>query len=538
MFNLMPKVKEIVALEGNTSLSHIKTLYCDPLFGEIGDEVKKILPDITPLAASDDADMVITLEAFAKEEYKIEVQNDKIMIQAGFKPGCFYALKTLSQIIGQSYGTLPNMHIHDFPSLSIRGFMADISRNKVPKLETLKMLADKMADLKYNHLELYVEGFSFEYRSFKEYLEAESYITVAEYQELERYCKARMIDLVPNMNGFGHMMDWLRLDEFKHLAECPDGFFIWGAHRAPSTLNATDDGSVKLVKQMYDDMLPYSTSPYFNMNFDEPYELGEGKSKAYCQEQGKENVFVEYLKKLYCHVKNYDKTGLIWGDFLIRHPEAIRKLPEDIIFIDWGYNKTYPFDQHLKMLGDLNINFMAAPGTSSWMSVMGKADDMMETVRNSTTHTKLNHGQGVLLTDWGDLGHIQYLPVSYFGLAYAGGAMWSEDVPNEEDVCHYLNHSIFKDPTEILGKLMPEMGRYDRLEGLVSDYGTKTFMSVLWAEHMIKETDPLAAFMNKMKTNIIDETHLEKLWTASLEWEKKLNDSRPAVEDSDLIRKE
>jgi hypothetical protein len=85
---------------------------------------------------------------------------------------------------------------------------------------------------------------------------------------------------------------------------------------------------------------------------------------------------------------------------------------------------------------------------------------------------------------------------------------------------------------------MFEMGRYDRLEGLASDYGTKTFMSVLWAEHMIKEPDPLAAFLNKMKTNIIDETHLEKLGQASLEWEKKLNESHPEVEDSALIIKE
>ena len=45
-----------------------------------------------------------------------------------------------------------------------------------------------------------------------------------------------MIDLVPNQNT-GHMTDWLQHDEFKDLAESPDGFFIWGAHRAPSTLN-------------------------------------------------------------------------------------------------------------------------------------------------------------------------------------------------------------------------------------------------------------------------------------------------------------
>jgi hypothetical protein len=67
MYNLMPKVKEIVMQDGFTSLSNIKTLYCDPLLWEISDEVKKTFPDIVPVAAMENADLVITLEAFAKE---------------------------------------------------------------------------------------------------------------------------------------------------------------------------------------------------------------------------------------------------------------------------------------------------------------------------------------------------------------------------------------------------------------------------------------------------------------------------------------
>ena len=78
---------------------------------------------------------------------------------------------------------------------------------------------------------------------------------------------------------------------------------------------------------------------------------------------------------------------MIWGDFLLKHPQTLKQLPEDLIFIDWGYHKSYPFDEHLKMLAELKIPFMAAPGTSTWSSITGKIDDMMMTVKNSTTHT-------------------------------------------------------------------------------------------------------------------------------------------------------
>ena len=66
---------------------------------------------------------------------------------------------------------LKNFEIFDEPAIKTRGLMLDISRNKVPKVETIKYLIDMMAKLKMNHLELYVEGFSFEYKSFNQYLE-------------------------------------------------------------------------------------------------------------------------------------------------------------------------------------------------------------------------------------------------------------------------------------------------------------------------------------------------------------------------------
>ena len=87
------------------------------------------------------------------------------------------------------------------------------------------------------------------------------------------------IDLVPNENGFGHMQDWLLLEKFKHLSEVDDLFEMWGSKRTSATLDVTNPESIEFVKSLYDDFLPHSKSKYFNMNFDEPFELGHGKSK-------------------------------------------------------------------------------------------------------------------------------------------------------------------------------------------------------------------------------------------------------------------
>lgn len=124
------------------------------------------------------------------------------------------------------------------------------------------------------------------------------------------------------------------------------------------------------------------------MNFDEPYELGHGKSKQECLKTSTEDVYIEYLEKLANVVRKYNKTPMIWGDVLVKHPDKISKLSKDIVFIDWGYNKAYDFVNHAKMLEELKVKYLLAPGTSTWSSITGRFIDMKETIENSTCSSK------------------------------------------------------------------------------------------------------------------------------------------------------
>jgi hypothetical protein len=54
-------------------------------------------------------------------------------------------------------------------------------------------------------------------------------MTAEEILRLDAYCRARFVELVPNQNSFGHFEQWLKHPEYRHLAECPDGFeYPWG----------------------------------------------------------------------------------------------------------------------------------------------------------------------------------------------------------------------------------------------------------------------------------------------------------------------
>lgn len=463
---------------------------------------------------------------FEDEEYELIIDSGKIIIFASNEKGWFYGIQTLRQIIIDD--KVPYCKIKDKPDLKLRGVSLDISRSKVPKVETLKRIFDLLAFLKYNHIELYVEGFSFEYASFPNVLNEKNYLTKAEYFELENYANDLFLDFVPNQNSFGHMEAWLEKPEYHHLAECEEGFTIWGAYRKSSTLNPLDDNSVKHVAKMYGDMLPDIKSKYFNMCFDEPYELGFGKSKDVVKNTSVEDVFIEYLHKLAQVTRTYKKIPLIWADVVIKHPEVIDKIDKDIILIDWGYVKDYPFSEHAKMLNKHKRDFILAGGTSTWSVITSRYDDMYYSIKNSAIAAKENNGLGIIVTDWGDIGHLQYLPMSYLGFIQGALVSWS-DVDN--DALIYLLEKIVGKEN---AKSIIELSKYTKLEGPYRDYGSRLFSAILWSEHSTKYENRLEFFKEKMKSNYLSEESINDIYSLLIKEKNRLTN----IKEDKLVTKE
>lgn len=515
------EIKKSGSILKNKAIGKVENAFSPLLFRHYKDMI--LADDSSPTILEIKQDLSVENE----EEYHLIIKENRIQIISKTEKAAFYGLITLKQL--QSEQIIETQEIKDKPDLKVRGLMLDISRAKVLNVSSIKKIIDLIAELKYNHLELYVEGFSYEYKNIKEALADKNYLTQEEYLEVEKYAIEKYIDFVPNQNGFGHMSDWLALDKFKELAECPDGFEIWGSKRPPSTLDPTNPKSFELVKQMYEEMIPFTKSKYFNMNFDEPYELGHGKSKEECLKTSTEDVYIEYLEKLANVVRKYNKTPMIWGDVLVKHPDKISKLSKDIVFIDWGYNKAYDFVNHAKMLEELKVKYLLAPGTSTWSSITGRFIDMKETIENSTCSSKKYHGLGILLTDWGDMGHLQYLPSSYLGFIY--GAMLSWSSGTIEDAEKYLA-IILNDET--LAKVIVELSHYHELEGEYRDYGTRLFASIMWAEHGRRQDDKVNFFLNRMKSNIISYEAVQKLHDLFIQEKNKLQNAKECLEKDEI----
>lgn len=401
-----------------------------------------------------------TDDALPREGYRLTVSPAGAVVASAAPAGAFYALMTLRQLALQYPAGVPACVVEDAPALALRGAMLDISRGKVPTMETLEAVADKLASFKMNHLELYLEGFSFAYPSFPGVWADGTPVTPEELRRFDAYCKARFIDLAPCQNSLGHMAAWLAKPEWNALAETPDGFAVKGLRLPPTTMDPRDPGSLALVERMLDDLLPNFTSPYCNVCLDEPFELGMGKSRG----GDKQAFYLTYAARLRDAVTARGKTMMMWGDVVGRDETAAARLPKDVVVLDWGYEAQHPVEQRAAALQRAGLQFCLCPGTNSWASFTGITDNMLACVRRAAAAAHRYGALGLIVTDWGDMGHLQYLPVLWPGVCLAAALAWDgRDVP-EAQLARALDLFVFCDAAGVLGQLALDAGRYAGLE--------------------------------------------------------------------------
>lgn len=105
---------------------------------------ERLLKAINTLPASEEGTALeILIEDNDKESYILNVEIEKISIKAQSIAGSFYAIQTLRQLFMQE--SVPCCHIEDEPDFQYRGFYHDVTRGKVPTVDTIKRLIDDMA---------------------------------------------------------------------------------------------------------------------------------------------------------------------------------------------------------------------------------------------------------------------------------------------------------------------------------------------------------------------------------------------------------
>lgn len=370
------------------------------------------------------ADSDASEEAGTPGAYTLTIDIDGIAITGCDFEGMRNGVQTLRQLIRQNGAVLPVLQIEDAPAYRIRGYYLDATRGRVPTLAWLKQWADKLCLYKYNQLQLYIEH-TFAFDDMSETWRGSSPLTPADILEFDQYCANLGIELVPSVSTFGHQYVAMRTQELRELGEFPedaDRPFSFIERMRHHTLNVADDRSFAFSTQLVDSYLQLFRTKRFNICADETFDLGKGQSKQEAQRVGVATLYATYVGKLCEHLSQQGHEPMFWGDIAIEMPEILETLPNNVTLLNWQYDPEAT-DEKIQLVAKAGAKQIVCPAVWGWNALLPRIDDAWNNIARIARYGIDCGAEGMLVTDWGDFGHVNdphmAVPGMIFGAQYA-----------------------------------------------------------------------------------------------------------------------
>lgn len=396
-------------------------------------------------------DIVISVDEQAKRQSYILDSTKERLLLTGDEEGIWYGMQTLLQMLKQEGSTPAKVRIEDSPGILNRGYYFDSTRGRIPRLEWLKDLADKMAFYKLNQLQLYIEH-TYLFRDISELWRDDTPLTAAEIMEFDGYCRERNIELVPSLSSFGHLEKLLSSKTYCHLCELEEGgklpFSVLGRMNH-HTINVTDREGIELIKSMLLEFMGLFSSRQFNICADETFDLGRGRSKAAAEKYGKDRLYINYIKEIAEFVLEQGRRPMFWGDIVVGFPELIAELPREMICLNWGYGGNQREDE-TRILAEAGATQYCCPGCSGWNEFVNLYHNSYNNIMRMCSYASKHGAIGILNTDWGDFLHINHPDLSRVGLIYGAAFSWNQEAPSFEELNRQISLLEYRDRSQSL----------------------------------------------------------------------------------------
>ena len=236
--------------------------------------------------------------------YQITTGETELVIKARGDAGLFYGTQTLIQLIQKTDGgfRIPGLEITDWPDIEKRAIHYDTKHHQ-DKASYVKAFIKDLSRYKVNILVWEWED-KFAYPSHPE-IGAPGAFTTEEMQEFTRYAKKYHIQIVPLVQGLGHVSYILKWPQYKHLREIEASNWEF----CP-----LEEGSYELLFDLWKDALDATPgSEYIHIGSDETYELAAcEKCKARSEEIGRSGLYLTFINRAAGYLNKTGRKTMAW----------------------------------------------------------------------------------------------------------------------------------------------------------------------------------------------------------------------------------
>jgi len=423
-------------------------------------------------------------ENTAHQGYELVASADQLIIKAIGDAGLFYGTQTLLQILkaGEEGYYIPGMRITDWPDISERACHYDTKHHQ-DKREYVEGFIRDLARYKINMLVWEWED-KFLYPSHPE-IGAPGAFTMEEMQEITRYAKKYHVQLVPLVQGLGHVSYILKWPQHSHLREIEASNWEFCPLK---------EGSYDLLWDLWKDAIEATPgSEYIHIGSDETYELGLCEI---CQQRsediGKSGLYHQFIKETGAPLQAMGRSVMVWerpmgwtkSDSPARGVEPLKGL---VLMEDYRYESDdFTFARKARTAGYEVFTYDPNPGIEPlflpyYYKLRGEGENEHEAVnalQNSyeavSGAAKSGYFDGMINTSWDDSGlHNQVWMMSFINSAEWS---WSGSNPSLEEFSNKYFLNYYGERSSDMKELFQLLNRaayyyYRSLERRVWHYG-------------------------------------------------------------------
>lgn len=219
----------------------------------------------------------------------------------------------------------------------IRGLMVDAGR--VPeKMEYYRRVVEFCAEWELNALHFRLaddQGSALKFATVPGLVTHRNAFAPEAMRGLAEYGRSHGVDVIPELESFGHTGYITRSAKYAHLAdESPDGTAEF------TGVIPVSRETLALFARLYAEVAEIFLSPYLHTGCDEVNWGGSAESRAALEKQSRAQIWAEYLNKLNGLVRGHGKQMIVWGDFVLhKEPEILPQLAKNIVIMDWQYSE-------------------------------------------------------------------------------------------------------------------------------------------------------------------------------------------------------
>ena len=138
------------------------------------------------------------------------------------------------------------------------------------------------------------------------------------------------IEVIPELESFGHMGYITRHEEYSHLSDAVEGKHF-------GAICPSNPGTLEILEDLIGEVAELFTSECIHAGFDE---VNFGSCPR-CQERLREEkhweIFARHVEKVQDIMARNGKKMMMWGDHLVSEAELADRIPKDIVICDWQY---------------------------------------------------------------------------------------------------------------------------------------------------------------------------------------------------------